>query len=72
MERKIKKYAYYVREIEEIPKGEIHRNLFAYAHEITREITRNSLLVSREIGEMLKKKFMETCSLTLTKLIEIS
>ncbi len=46
MERKIKKYAHYVRETEEIPKGEIHRNLFAYAH----EINGNLLLVSREIN----------------------
>ncbi len=32
------------REIEDIPKGEIHRNLFAYAHEINKK----SLLISRE------------------------
>jgi len=36
MERKIKKYAHYVREIEEIPKGEIHRNLLPCGREINR------------------------------------
>jgi len=46
MERKIKKYAHYVGEIRRDTKEDIHRNL---------------LLVSREIGEVRKKKFRGIC-----------
>ncbi|OPX30379.1 MAG: hypothetical protein B1H08_01820 [Candidatus Omnitrophica bacterium 4484_171] len=56
MERKIKKYVRCANGIGIISKGDIHRNMSCGL---------------TKLEEMLKKIFIETCSLTLMKLIEI-